>query len=230
MKARFYSATVVPGETATLADSEAHHLLHVLRARVGDEVTLFDGRGYEYPSRVASCTRNQVTLDVQSRVEVDREADVELTLAVALPKGERQRFLVEKCVELGVARLIPLETRRSVSKIKASALDRLRRAVLESCKQCGRNRLMQIDPPLPCDRLWEQAEEPTRLMAHPGGDERLHDIASSASICVAIGPEGGFEEDEVRAAHDHQWGCVSLGPRLLRIETAAIACAARLLA
>ncbi len=234
MNARFYSPQPIQSATATLAEAEAHHLLHVLRARRGDEITLFDGSGSEFLARITEHTRREVHLEILAEREVDREARRVVTLAVALPKGDRQRFLVEKCVELGVARLIPLETEWSVAQASRSALERLRRTVVEASKQCGRNRLMAIDEPCRLDDLLTSPAPTgvTAFLAHPGGsvDWSAWSTRTAEAAFVAIGPEGGFSPQEVHLAVDRGWQTLHLGPRILRMETAAVAVAACCLA
>ena len=147
MSERFFVEQPISGSTAELVDTEAQHLAKVMRAAVGDEVVLFDGSGAEFAAKVARIAKSAVTLEVVERREINREPRVELTLAVALPKGERQKWLVEKLTELGAARLVPLITERGVAQPVDAAVARLSRAVIEASKQCGRNRLMEIAPP-----------------------------------------------------------------------------------
>ena len=144
MSDRFFSAAPITGDDAVLSGPEAHHLAHVMRAQVGEIVTLFDDSGQEFSARVRTIGKRDIELEVVERRDVNRESPVRLTLAVALPKGDRQRWLVEKAVELGVAELVPLETQRGVAQPSDAALERLRRSVIEASKQCGRNRLMEI--------------------------------------------------------------------------------------
>ena len=108
---------------------------------------LWDGSGAEFSAKVAQIGRSSVDLEVRQRHEIDRELSFSLTLGVALPKGDRQRWLVEKCTELGTTCLVPLITERGVAQPVEKALSRLERTVIETCKQCGRNRLMEIAPP-----------------------------------------------------------------------------------
>src|SRR5579885_1803665 len=108
MADRYFVAEPITGNSARLADEEAHHLAHVMRAKPGQEVVLFDGGGAEWRARVARVGRSEIELELLTRHEVDRELSCELTLGVALPKGDRQKWLVEKAVELGVRRLVPL--------------------------------------------------------------------------------------------------------------------------
>lgn len=212
----------------TLAGGEAHHLIHVMRAAPGTCVMLFDGSGAEFPARVERASRAEVHLTVLGRQEVDRELPRHVALAVSLPKGDRQRWLVEKVVELGVTELIPLAAARSVAQPVRQALDRLRRAVIEASKQCGRNRLMRIAEPTSWPALVESTrDEPQRWLAHPSLDghsaERLPEPADR--MFMAVGPEGGFTDQEVALAAAARWQPIHLGPRILRTETAALAMA-----
>src|SRR4029078_8817654 len=132
------------GQQGCLQGAEAHHLAQVMRAKCGDEVCLFDGSGFEFRASIRKIGRVEVEFEIVESRQVDREMARHITLAVSLPKGDRQRWLVEKTTELGVARLVPLVTRYSVAQPVGNATTRLRRAVIEASKQCGRNRLMEI--------------------------------------------------------------------------------------
>jgi len=190
-------------------------------------VLLFDGSGCEFLARVTATRKQAVELEIAERREISRELPREVTLAVALPKGERQRWLVEKVTELGVTRLVPLITERGVAEPVAAALDRLKRAVIEAIKQCGRNRLMEIGAPASAHDWFASCRTEIRLVADPRGKPlSTINVESNAPITAAVGPEGGFTEPELRAAESHGWQLVSLGPAILRVETAAIALAA----
>ena len=168
MSDRYFIDEPISLGRAVLAGPEAHHLIHVMRAAAGMRVVLFDGSGAEFPAVVRQVGRNDVELSVVSREEVNRELPVEVTLGVALPKGDRQKWLVEKAVELGVTRIVPLRTQRGVAQPVEQALVRLRRAVVEASKQCGRNRLLQIDRPQDwSDFVADAGDVPGRLLAHP---------------------------------------------------------------
>jgi 16S rRNA (uracil1498-N3)-methyltransferase len=229
MPRRCFSEAPITDAHAALAGSEAHHLLHVLRAAPGMVVTLFDGSGMEFDAEVAACGRSTVDLNVIERREVNRELPFPLTLGVALPKGDRQRWIVEKAVELGVTRLVPLVTERS----EKQSGEKLGRYVVEASKQCGRNRLMEIaDPQRWSDWLATipdgEAAEPVRAwIAHPTGCPlAAGDASHDRPALIAIGPEGGLTDEETAAAAG--WELIGLGPRILRIETAAIGLVAAL--
>lgn len=221
MADRYYSAEPIEGPSVTLMGGEAHHLLHVMRAAPGLSVVLFDGRGGEYVAEVTRCGRAEVELSVGPRQEVERELPFELTLAVSLPKGDRQRWLVEKAVELGVSRLVPLRTSRSEPGPSEPAA-KLMRYVIEASKQCGRNRLMEIAPPVEWATLVRETGK-RRLVAHAGGWPVAELAHTPADAVLAVGPEGGFTDEEVAVATSAGWQVVDLGTRILRIETAAIA-------
>lgn len=225
MTHRYFVDRQIKEETATLTGPEAHHLLHVMRAKPGDEVVLFDGTGDEFTAEVKALRRSEVDLVIVGQESVDRELPYSLILGVALPKGDRQRWLVEKTVELGVTRLVPLETTRSVAQPNRKAMERLRRAVVEASKQCGRNRLMEIAPAQDWTGFLNSTTDvPVRLLAHPTSESLPLQPAQArtGTIALAVGPEGGFTTEEVDQAVDLGWISTSLGPRILRIETAAV--------
>jgi 16S rRNA (uracil1498-N3)-methyltransferase len=232
MSERFFSADPITSHRVTLEGAEAHHLLHVMRAALGQVVTLFDDSGEEFTAVVESLRRSSVDLQIVDRREIDRELPFALTVGVALPKGERQKWLVEKLTELGVTMLVPLTTDRGVAEPNAASLERLRRAAIESAKQCGRNRLLKIAEPQP-STIWfahearaseTRSPEGRRLVAHPGGMPTSDlDYTQALPTHLAIGPEGGFTDAEIAAATTAGWQAVDLGPRVLRVETAAVA-------
>lgn len=230
MSQRFYLAQPPLADRATLTDTEAHHLAHVMRARVGDEVTLFDGLGHEFLARVERIGKHDVTLAVLSSQAVDRELRVPVTLGVALPRGDRQAWLVEKLVELGVTQLVPLETARGVAQPTDKALERLRRGVIEAAKQCGRNRLMEVaDAQSWREFIAGKSLNAARLIAHPYAPSLQVSFWTepmTTRFVIGVGPEGGLTDEEVEVAQQSGWTIAALGERILRIETAAVALAA----
>lgn len=228
MARRFYLPQPLNPGTIRLEGAEAHHLSRVLRYQAGDEVTLFDGRGTEAHARIESVTEGAVSLEVLSLSSKEKENSVVVTLATAVPKGERFDWLVEKAVELGVDRLVPLITTRSVVNPGAGKLDRLRRTIVEASKQCGRSRLMELAEPLRwSDFFVASSANQTIWVADPSG-EPAPDVRSinGNAITVAIGPEGGFTPPELEQACQAGARLVSIAPWILRIETAAVAFAA----
>jgi 16S rRNA (uracil1498-N3)-methyltransferase len=233
MSERFFSTQPITGEHATLDGPEAHHLLHVMRAAAGTQVTLFDNSGAEFAAIVETTRRAEATLRITDRHEINRELPFPLIVGVALPKGDRQKWLVEKLTEIGVTMLVPLNTERGVAQPTTSATERLTHSVIEAAKQCGRNRLMKIAHPQPIATFLTapgvgdlRSPDTRRLIAHPNARTLSQlDLSTPAPTTIAVGPEGGFTDAEVAAALGAGWQQVSLGPRILRVETAAIALA-----
>jgi 16S rRNA (uracil1498-N3)-methyltransferase len=224
MSERFYvSSPLRPGVVA-LHGAEAHHLAAVCRLRAGDQVCLFNGDGHEYPASVTAVAKRTVTLDVLGVESPQRELPFPLGVAAPLPKGDRAQFLIEKLTELGVTRYVPLLTRRSVVQPRESTKEKLERWVIEASKQCGRNVLMEIGAAEDWASYCGRDDLPaTRLLAQFGG-RRLE--MRTGDVEVAIGPEGGFTEEEVTIGRAAGWQAIDLGPRVMRVETAAIALAA----
>ena len=218
MTKRYFSETPIAGSRAVLVDQEAHHLKNVMRARPGEQITLFDGSGKEFVAAITEIGRSQVQLEVLGAEAVDRELPFQLTLAVALPKGDRSRWLIEKCTELGVTKLVPLITDRGVVQPAGNVLNRLQRAVIEASKQSGRNRLMEVAAPQPWSQLADgDFEQTQRWVAHPEDAAAAAPFAPHGDILIAIGPEGGFTDEEIQLGLAHDWRLLCLGPRILRI-------------
>lgn len=232
MADRFFYPDLPPGGRVTLEGDEAHHLVRVRRLGPGDQVELFDGRGGALAARVGQIGRGTVELTLVGEPLPDRAAPCELTLATAAPKGDRFDWLVEKATELGVTRLVWLRTERSVVDPRSAKLDRLRRAIVEAAKQCGRNRLMRLDGPVPWADLLRDPTAPVRLFAHPGGlpASAWPRAGTDRPAILAVGPEGGFSDREVEAARGAGWQAVDLGRTILRVETAAVVGSALILA
>jgi 16S rRNA (uracil1498-N3)-methyltransferase len=232
MSPRFYiNLPLCPG-IVELTGAEAHHLATVCRLRPGDAVCLFNGDGREYPATVHAVARKAVQIDILRIDEPRRELSFSLEVAAPLPKGDRGQFLIEKLTELGVTSFVPLSCERSVVHPREGKLDKLHRHVIEASKQCGRNVLMQTRDLEPW-ASYSCSANPGEvcLLAHPGGAEQVGQaLAAAASVRVAVGPEGGFTDTDLALARGHGWRLVNLGPRVLRIETAAIALAVHVIA
>jgi 16S rRNA (uracil1498-N3)-methyltransferase len=223
MADRFYTNSALALGTVVLQGPEVHHLATVRRLGAGDRVILFNGDGRDYPAQVEAIERKQVVLVVLAIEASNRELPFRLELAAPMPKGDRGDFLVEKLTELGVTDFVPLRTDRSVVHPRETKLDRLQRAVIEASKQCGRNVLMRIHELTDWKPYSVRADLPrVRLMAQPGG-EPMSRFDSIGGICCAVGPEGGFSVAEMELATRAGWRAIELGPRILRVETAAIA-------
>ncbi|MSQ96166.1 MAG: 16S rRNA (uracil(1498)-N(3))-methyltransferase [Gemmataceae bacterium] len=232
MSERFYvNLPLCPGPFL-LDGPEAHHLAAVCRLRPGDEVCLFNGDGHEYPARITHVARREITLEILRSAAPQRELPFTLEVAAPLPKGDRSQFLIEKLTELGVTTFVPLKCGFSNTHPRETKRDKLERHVIEGCKQCGRNVLMRIEGLTDWASYCTRGKpDELRVLAHPGQAEDLASFWRAASVSdqrrvIAVGPEGGFTAAEVALAIQHGWQAVSLGPRILRVETAAIVIAA----
>jgi 16S rRNA (uracil1498-N3)-methyltransferase len=227
MSERFYVNLPLTVGPFLLDGPEAHHLATVCRLRPSAEVCLFNGDGHEYPARVTHVAKREVTLEIERIDKPQRELAFTLEVAAPLPKGDRAQFMLEKLTELGVTRFVPLLCHYSNTHPRESKRDRLERYVIEASKQCGRNVLMEVGEMIEWSAYCQQGRAgELRLLAHPYHAVDLASIGKNTlSVRIAVGPEGGFTDDEVNLALEHGWQTVSLGPRILRVETAAIALA-----
>jgi 16S rRNA (uracil1498-N3)-methyltransferase len=226
MADRFYTPDLLaPGEFS-LSGADAHHLATVRRFAPGDAVTLFNGDGAEYPAEVVAVGKKQVTLTILRRDEVNREVPFPIVVASALPKGDRADYLIEKLVEVGATRFVPLVTERSVVIPKESTVTKLERGVIEASKQCGRNVLMVVEPACKFAEFVRRTDlPPLRLVLHTAGGFGPTKPEAGGAV-FAVGPEGGFTSDEVADVVASGWRVASFGPRVLRVETAAVVAAA----
>jgi 16S rRNA (uracil1498-N3)-methyltransferase len=225
MADRFYINCPLHEGPVVLQGPEAHHLAAVCRVRPGDQVCLFNGDGRQYPAQVQAVARRSVTLQVVAVQAPGRETGFRLEVAAPLPKGDRAQFLVEKLTELGATTFVPLQTQHSIIHPREARLEKLARYVIEASKQCGRNTLLRVAPPADWASYCRRGDLPDiKILAHPGGDEVSW--PPGQDVVVAVGPEGGWTEAEIEPAREAGWRLVSLGPRILRIETAALVLAA----
>lgn len=226
-----------PGAQVELPDAAAHHALKVLRMKPGDALILFDGRGGEWRAEILGAGRAAPASRVALREFSARECEspLQVTLVQALPSGDKMDWVVEKCVELGVAAIQPVAAKRSVIRLSA---ERMARRVAHwnaiaaaACEQCGRNRVPVVAPVLDLPQYLAEAkgQNALRLLLAPEGDMALRELPPPAgSLAMMIGPEGGWEENEMQAAQAAGFRALRLGPRVLRTETAGAAALAAL--
>jgi 16S rRNA (uracil1498-N3)-methyltransferase len=214
---RFLVADLHAGRRVELTPDEAHHLLHVLRLHEGDTVALFDGMGRAARASVARISGVTVELDVGSPLPAN-ESSLEITLAVAVPKGDTMSLIVQKLTELGVTKIQPLVSDNSEMPPDAivKRISRWQRVALQAAKQCGRSRLPSIEPP----KSFGELACRDALVLTPGAPP-LNEPVSSPTVLV--GPEGGWSEAELHVSDERDLSVFGLGPRTLRTETAAIA-------
>ena len=234
MISRFFCPQpLAPDSLVELPAAASHHALRVLRLDVGDAVTLFNGEGGEYAGRIAGTGRG-VRVQLAEWQSVERESPLELVLAQALPAGDKMDWVVQKAVELGVARIQPLLAARSVVRLSGErAVKRVahwRSVAASACEQCGRNRVPEIAPILDL-RQWLGRLPPEnqlqRMLLAPQGGRRPRALAGNRFLLL-VGPEGGLDMEEAAAARLAGFADLSLGPRILRTETAGPAALAAL--
>jgi 16S rRNA (uracil1498-N3)-methyltransferase len=234
---RFYAPpNAFTSEGVSLSEEESRHLRDVLRLRAGDEAQVFDGEGREFLCVVQEVggRREGATLEVRGAVEPPSpEPPVFILLAVALLKGEKFDLVVQKAVELGVGLVKPLLTKRSDVRLRderdaAKRVERWQRLALEAAKQSGRARVPVVDPPSAFETFVTAGPGTNflQLMFAERGGAGLNELprgdSPPSNVAALVGPEGGWEDEEIELAHAHGWHVVTLGGRTLRAETAAI--------
>jgi 16S rRNA (uracil1498-N3)-methyltransferase len=210
-----------------LGASAAAHVGRVLRLAVGAELTVFDGRGGEYPATIVESRGTVLRVRLGDHRPLERESPLEITLAHGLARGERMDWAVQKATELGVAVLAPLITERSVVKLDvrqaAKRREHWRGVAIAACEQCGRNRLPEVLSPTAYGEWLATARAGVRLLFDPTAASGLQTIGKVSAVTLLIGPEGGLSPAERTLAVDAGFKPVRMGPRVLRTETAAIA-------
>ena len=225
----YVDSALAAGARVSLEGSAAAHIRRVLRLETGDGLTLFNGDGQDYPSRIAGFGRDSVEVEVAGTAAARAESPLAFTLVQGIARAERMDLVVQKATELGVAAIVPVATARSVVKLDAASRDRKsahwRAIAISACEQCGRARIPVIAEPLPLGPWLAAPPGPgLRLLLSPDADASLSSAAREVTeVELLVGPEGGLEETERRAALDAGYRACRLGPRVLRSETAAIA-------
>ncbi|MBU0654112.1 MAG: 16S rRNA (uracil(1498)-N(3))-methyltransferase [Gammaproteobacteria bacterium] len=232
---RFYvTDALTVGQEFPLPDTTFRHAIQVLRLNTGEPLILFNGEGREYLARIESVGKRTASAHIESFSPIDTESPIQLTLAQAIIKPDKMDFALQKAVELGVNTIQPLITQRSVVRVGKEKADKKSQhwegIVVAACEQSGRTRLPQVLPPLTLDAWLESACTGTRLILAPGDFPHINALPKDlpAPITLLIGPEGGFTDEEVQQCLQAGMTAVSLGPRILRAETASLAALALL--
>jgi 16S rRNA (uracil1498-N3)-methyltransferase len=230
---RFHVPEAAPGARVSLPEHSAHHARDVLRLRPGAAVRVFDGQGSEFEARLDVVTRREVHARVLAQAEPRPESPLRLVLAVATLKGDRMETVIQKATELGVSEIWPVVTARTDAVARpalgGSRQERWDKVASGAAEQCGRSVVPGVAPTVTLDHLLARAFDGTRvLFMETPGLPPLGSLPRSAAALALIGPAGGWEEWEAARVRDAGFSAVSLGPRLLRAETAAIAAVAAL--
>ena len=224
----YHSIPLCAGGRAELSDSAANHVARVLRLQVGAPLIIFNGEGGEFAATIEILNKNSVTVRLGEFNNCERESPLTVWLAQGISRGERMDFTIQKAVEMGVSRIIPLFTEHCGVQLDEERLKkRLRHwqgVATSACEQCGRNRIPHIDPPAKLSNWLMEPGNGLRLVLDPNAEHSLPDIPPPAQcISLLIGPEGGLSEQELELAKQAGHVGLRLGPRILRTETAAVA-------
>ena len=226
----FVSSALSNGVELELDGDRAKYLGKVLRVRVGDTLTIFNGDGPEWPATIISISKSRINLALGMSIDPGTESPLKIHLVQGISRGDRMDFVVQKATELGVKRITPVLTEYGIVKLKSDRAEKRRdhwqKIANSACEQSGRTRQPLIDMPMPL-KNWFGSKPPkvdAEVVLVPNAAAPLALIpAPETKICVLIGPEGGFSETEYGDAEVSGFQAVSLGPRVLRTESAAIA-------
>lgn len=228
----FVTGSSFEGDLVRLSAEQAHQVCHVLRLREGDPLVVLDNAGFEYDVRLQEATGREATGLVTGRRLASGEPRRQITLFQSLLAREKFELVLQKGTEVGVSRFVPVQTERSLLRAKqidAKKITRWRRILTEAAEQSHRGRIPEIEPPVAFAEALAQVRRFDRVLIAAPGDEPptlrealVQDDRTPASVAILIGPEGGFTEQEVALSEEEGAVAISLGPRILRTETAAI--------
>jgi len=223
----FVPLPLAEGQVLTLPPSAAHHAARVLRLRINDPLILFNGEGGEHEAVITAIGKHDVQAEIGKHQIIERESPLSITLVQAISSGERMDHTIQKAVELGVTRIIPVDSERTVVRLTGERASKRvlhwQQIVISSCEQCGRNRVPHVQAIIPlAGWLASPGGDTLRWVLSPGAPVTLRQLpVPDRTIELLVGPEGGFTGDEIAAAQRAAFQPVCLGPRVLRTETAA---------
>jgi 16S rRNA (uracil1498-N3)-methyltransferase len=215
------------GSRVQLDAGPSRHLTRVLRLTAGDALVLFDGRGGEYPATIVEAGRESVLAQTGDHRPVEAESPLELHLGIAISRGERMEWVMQKATELGVSAVSPLTSERTGVRLAgeraARKLRHWRQIAVSACEQCGRNRVPEISPPAPLAGWLDTVVAERKLVLHHRAGGGAEPAGTPRSAALLVGPEGGLSAAEIAAAEARGFASLRLGPRVLRTETAPLA-------
>jgi 16S rRNA (uracil1498-N3)-methyltransferase len=235
--ARFYHhESISVGTTVVLDHDNSHHAAQVLRLKIGDQVTLFNGAGGEFSGELSQIKKLQCQVQISCFHDIERESSLSIQLAQAVCANEKMDWVIQKAVELGVTHIQPLQTQRSVIRLSGERAEKRqnhwKRVIISACEQCGRNTIPQLLPLLMLTEWLEQKLKQPKpsgshsLILSPTANLRLAQLTAPGDgecTTILVGPEGGFTVEESKAANLAEFSAIQLGKRILRTETAALA-------
>ena len=231
----FIDYTPTVGGSAVIAGADARHIGGALRMTAGESLTLCDGRGTDYACTVTAVEREQVTLSVDAAAPSSSEPSLAVTLYMGLPKGDKMELIIQKAVELGVTAIVPVAMSRCIVKLDgkdaAKKQTRWQKIAAEAAGQSGRGIIPTVELPLTWKQALSHFEQENTLLCYEGGGQPIGRLVTPADTAVSlvVGPEGGFDPAEVEAVLNVGGRVATLGPRILRCETAPLAAIAVLM-
>ncbi|MBT5500419.1 MAG: 16S rRNA (uracil(1498)-N(3))-methyltransferase [Thiotrichales bacterium] len=226
----YQNAPFTEGKTAELDSDNSHHLNKVLRFPVGQNITLFNGDGFDYTAVVQSAKKT-TNLKVISKKVNNNESKLELTLAQGIAKGEKMDFLIQKAVELGVTRIIPMKLERCVVRLRdekvQKKIDHWQKIANHACEQSGRSVIVDVSHPASLEELLEVTNH-NGFVLHHRATLGLSQVKETSKATILIGPEGGLTEKEVNDSEVAGYQSIIIGKRVLRTETASLAAIANM--
>lgn len=203
----------------------SHYLSRVLRLPLEAKLRVFNGLGGEYQAHICALTKNNASIKIDSFDATDNNSPLLIHLGISLSKGDRMDFVIQKATELGVTEISLLNTERTEVKLKGERLNKRvehwRKISISACEQCGSNRVPVVHAPVSLSQWLKNRDESVKLIMQPGTAQPLQQN-NPVKVALLIGPEGGFSEQEVKAANTAAFDSISLGPRILRTETAPL--------
>ncbi|RMH43915.1 MAG: 16S rRNA (uracil(1498)-N(3))-methyltransferase [Gammaproteobacteria bacterium] len=226
----YVSKPLPPSGEIIIADGAFHHLCRVLRAKPGQTVTLFNGDGFDYVGTLTAVSKREACIRIDHHTKNVASPTLSITLLQAVSKGERMDWAVQKSVELGVSRIVPVLTERSVVRLTAERWEKKvnhwQQVAISACEQSGRSDIPIIAPVQTLSQAWQALPtESLRLVASPDGQRKLRDLNDTQvvqGVVILVGPEGGLTDTELNALTPQPIK-ISMGPRILRTETAPLA-------
>jgi 16S rRNA (uracil1498-N3)-methyltransferase len=223
----FTPQALTPDSTLVLAEAQSHYLSKVLRMQAGRELILFNGEGGEYSAEISAVHKKHVDVSVKEFSADNRQSHLQLELAIGVSRGERMDWVLQKATELGVTKITPLMTERTEVKLGGERADKKmehwQQILISACEQCQRNLLPELSEPK-CFSDWiSECDAELKFVLHHRDNQGLPQNKTTQSVALLIGPEGGLDDNEITQAIAQKFSPLTLGPRVLRTETAPVA-------
>ena len=223
----FTPQALASNSTLVLAEAQSHYLSKVLRMQAGRELILFNGEGGEYSAEISAVHKKHVDVSVKEFAAENRQSHLQLELAIGISRGERMDWVLQKATELGVTKITPLMSERTEVKLGGERADKKmehwQQILISACEQCQRNLLPELSEPKQFSDWISECNAELKFVLHHRNNQGLPQDKTTQSVALLIGPEGGLSDDEIAQAIAYKFSALTLGPRVLRTETAPLA-------